>query len=62
MSLSTRENTCSAATDGFPLQREIDYIVAVLLKQSARVEAHRLRPTLVEVVDVNKKDFHLGNK
>lgn len=43
----------------FPLQREVDYIVAVLLKQSARVEAHRLRPALVEVVDVNKKDFHL---
>ena len=42
----------------FPLQSEVNHLVAVLLKQTASVEAHRLRSALVEVVNVNKKDFH----
>lgn len=45
----------------FPLQREVNHLVAVLLKQPARVEAHCLRSALVKVVDVDKKDFHLEN-
>ena len=38
----------------FPLQREVNHLVAVFLKQSAGIEAHCLRPALVEIVNVNK--------
>ena len=42
----------------FPFQRKVDHLVAVFLKQPARIEAHRLSSALVEVVDINKKNFH----
>ena len=43
----------------FPLQREINDFVPVFLQQTASIEAYCLRSALVEVVDVNKKDFHI---